>query len=92
MKGRAVTLKDIVAGYRLVNEWQSEQDKQRLPLLTVQDSLRQYFELSQLAHQLAPDLAQVFQEERIAYWIEWRETQLLAARVMLRDAITDHDP
>jgi hypothetical protein len=88
MKERSVTLRDIVAGYKLVNEWQSEQEKQRLPLLTVQDSLRQYFELSQLTHQLAPDLAQVFQEERIAYWTEWHEKLCLAARVMIHATIS----
>jgi hypothetical protein len=80
-----VTLRDIVAGYRLVNEWQSEQEKRQLPLLTVQDSLRQYFELTQLAHQLAPDLSQYLQKERIAYWTEWHERLCLAARVMIHE-------
>ena len=78
-----VTIRDIVDGYRLVNEWESQEEKQRLPRLTVTDSLRQYFELKGLARQVAPDTMEVFQEERFAYWFEWHKRVRRAARVMI---------
>lgn len=78
-----VTIRDIVDGYRLVNEWESQEEKQRLPRLTVTDSLRQYFELKELACQVAPDSKEVFQEERLAYWHEWRKRVRRATRVMI---------
>ncbi|MFZ5916018.1 MAG: hypothetical protein ACOYZ7_03720 [Chloroflexota bacterium] len=78
-----LTLGDIIEGYRLVNEWESEEEKQRLPRLTVEDSLHQYFELHQLARHVAPDSWQVFHQERIAYWVERHKRLRRAAGVML---------
>jgi hypothetical protein len=77
------TLKDIVAGYKLVNEWEREEEKRQLPLMTVQDGLHRYFELLQLAHEVTPDLARVLDKERIAYLIEWHEKLHRAARAMV---------
>ena len=56
-----VTLREVLEGYRRFNAWEREEQKNALPGLSVEESLRRYFELCDLAHALAPDAAQLNQ-------------------------------
>ncbi len=78
------TLREILAGYEAANEWEREEEKRRLPALTVKASIRQYLELQDLARQLAPDAAGIFMEERLSRYEELHQTLEMAARVMGR--------
>ena len=51
-----VTLREVLEGYRRFNAWELEEQKSALQELSVEESVRQYFELCDLARALAPDI------------------------------------
>lgn len=67
------TLRELLEGYRVFNEWEEHEEARVLPFLSVKESLRQYFELRRLARALAGDNDQVFLEQNATHWIELHE-------------------
>jgi hypothetical protein len=63
-----VTLREVLEGYRRFNAWELEEQKSALQKLSVEESMRQYFELCDLARALAPDAAHVFLKQNGAHW------------------------
>jgi len=69
-------LKDIVAGHEMVNAWELEEERRRLPALTIEEAARQYFELWEMARRVSPEAEELFLEERMAtmrrYIASWK--------------------
>jgi hypothetical protein len=61
------TLQEILTGYELVNAWEREEERERLPRLSVEESVRQYIDMWELARRLSPEAESVFLEERLAH-------------------------
>jgi hypothetical protein len=76
------TLREVVAGYERFNTWELEEQRRELPHLTVEESLRQFFELSNLARALAPDADRVFLGQDKIHWIALRERLQRVAEAM----------
>ena len=76
------TLREIVAGYEAANAWEREEERRRLPTLTVEESVRQYLEMWDLAQQVSPDAEAVFLEERMVHYEKLHHKLQRAARVM----------
>ena len=62
------TLREIVAGYELANAWEREEERRRLPELSVEESVRQYLEMWELARYVSPEAEAVFWDERCAHY------------------------
>jgi hypothetical protein len=67
------TLREMLAGYALFNAWEEEEQSIVLPHLTVEESLRQYFDLCNLASVLSDDDDPVFLEQNAKHWAQLRE-------------------
>ena len=80
------TLRQVLEGYRRFNAWEIEEQRKTLPRLSVEESLTQFFELCDLAHDLAPDVEQIFFAQDQAHWIALRAKMQRAAQKM------DHAP
>jgi Ser/Thr protein kinase RdoA (MazF antagonist) len=76
------TIREILAGYQAVNEREREEARERLPRLTVEESIRRYLEMHALARRVAPDAERIFAEQRKAYYIRLHERLKFAARKM----------
>jgi hypothetical protein len=76
------TVHEILAGYRAVNEREREEARERLPRLTVEESVRQYLRMRVLARHVAPDAEHIFAERRKAHYIRLHERLRHAARRM----------
>ena len=77
-----VTLQEVLEGYKRFNVWELEEQKSALRRLSVEESLRRYFELCDLAHALAPDAAQVFLKQNEAHWTVRRKKLQRLAKAM----------
>ncbi|KAF0106709.1 MAG: hypothetical protein FD146_2301 [Anaerolineaceae bacterium] len=68
-------VKEWKAQYQLINEMEHEELKERLATETVEQSVRSYFAMCQLATSLAgsTDVPPEFQEERERHYIELAE-------------------
>ena len=80
------TLRDIVAGYATVNAWEREEERKRLPNLTIEESVRQYLDTWDLAHYVSPEAEALFLEERLAHYETLHRKMQGAAQVMGRVA------
>jgi hypothetical protein len=69
------SLQEILAGYERVNAWEHEEERQRLPELTVVEAIRRYVEMWDLARRLAPEAESVFRQERMSHY-EYLHTQM----------------
>ena len=78
------TLRDIVAGYATANAWEREEERKRLPKLTIEESVRQYLDTWDLAHYVSPEAEALFLEERLAHYETLHRKMERAARVMGR--------
>jgi hypothetical protein len=78
------TLQEILAGYEAANAWELEEERSRLPKLTIEESVRQYLEMWDLAHHVSPDAEACFLEERLAHYQELHRRMEKAAKVMGR--------
>jgi len=76
------TIHEILAGYRAVNEREREEARERLPRLTVEESVRQYLWMCALARRVAPEAERIFAEQRKAHYIHLHEQLRLAAQRM----------
>ena len=76
------TISEILAGYRAVNEREREEARERLPRLTVEESVRQYLRMRTLARRMAPDAERIFAEQRKACYIRLHERLRHAALKM----------
>ncbi len=77
-----VTLREVLEGYKRFNAWELEEQKSALPKLSVEESLRQYFELCALVRALAPNSDRAFLEKNTAGWIARRKKLQRLAKVM----------
>jgi len=68
-------VKEWAAEYKIINEMEREELKQRLATETVEQSIRSYFTMCQLATSLAKstDVPPELQEQREKYYIELTE-------------------
>lgn len=76
------TLREILAGYELANAWEREEERTRLPRLTVDESVRQYLEMCEWVQRIAPEAESVFLEERLAHY-EWLHRQMEKAALVM---------
>lgn len=76
------TLREILAGYEAVNAWEREEERERLPKLSVEESVRQYLEMWELARQVAPEAETFFWPERSAHYEALRAAFQRAAQGM----------
>ncbi len=65
-------LNQILAGYQQFNNWEIAEQQQILPQLTIEASLRQYFELCALVNSCAPNAKQEFLPHQKQHWIAMR--------------------
>jgi hypothetical protein len=77
-----VTLREVLEGYRRFNAWELEEQKSALQKLSVEESVRQYFELCDLARALAPDAEQIFLEQHKVHWVVRRKKFQRLAKAM----------
>ena len=54
------------------NEWELQEDRDKLARLTVEQSVRQFVSLCRLARRLAPDASEIFREKNIAHRVDMR--------------------
>ena len=78
------TIREVLEGYKAANEWELEEARRYLPRLTVEESLRQFLELSRFVRQVAPEAEELFLERRMAHWIEVSDKLRRAAVRMSR--------
>ncbi len=76
------TLRESLEGYKRFNAWELEEQKRKLPCLTIEKSLLQFFELCDLARTLAPNAERVFLEQDKAHWIARRQKLQRVAQAM----------
>ena len=81
-----VTLREVLEGYKRFNAWELEEQKSALPRLSIEESLKQYFELCDLARALAPDAEQVLLKQNKAHWVARRKKLQRLAKVMGKDS------
>jgi len=74
------TIHEILASYRAVNEREREETRERLPRLTVEESVRQYLWMRALARRVALEAEHIFAEQRKAHYIHLHEQLRLAAQ------------
>jgi hypothetical protein len=78
------TIREVAAGYEAVNAWELEERRERLPRLTVEESIRQYLELWNLARETSPEAEEIFLEQRLACYQTLHRRMEKAAQVMGR--------
>lgn len=76
------TLQEVMAGYRVFNDWERTELVQQLRYLTVAESVRQFLELCALARMAAPDADTTFLSQDKSHWITLRQKREKAARKM----------
>ena len=74
------SIREILAGYRAANEREREEAHERLPRLTIEESVRQYLWMCALARRVAPDAERIFAAQRRAHYIRLYERLSYAAR------------
>jgi len=67
-----VTVRELLTGYQHFNRWESTEQLRELANLSITDSLTQFFELYNLAEDLAPGAEQIFIEQNKAHWATLR--------------------
>ena len=77
-----VTLREVLEGYKRFNAWELEEQRSALPRLSLEEGLRQYFELCALARALAPDSDRVFLQQNKARWAAQRKKLQRVAKAM----------
>ena len=65
-------LQQMLAGYEQFNVWEAEEQARILPQLTIEESLRQYFELCELTRIFAPNAKDEFLAENVKHWTAMR--------------------
>jgi len=78
------TLREILAGYEEANAWEREEERQRLPRLSVEDSIRQYLDMCDWVQEIAPGTEALFLEEKLAHYVALHDRLEKAAEVMGR--------
>lgn len=81
-----MTMKEWAEEYRLINEAEREDLRQRLPRELPQDSIRSYLTLCEFIVKLSPDAREVFAEERRRHYLGL-EADLRKATARWNDAI-----
>jgi hypothetical protein len=76
------TLREVMAGYRVFNDWERDELSQQLPNLSIADSVNQFLELCVLAQMTAPDAGAIFLAEDKAHWVTLNQKRQKAARKM----------
>lgn len=67
-KQSSPTLREMLEGYAVFNAWEAQEQAQTLSQLSTQESLRQYFELCNLASELSDADNPVFLEQNAKHW------------------------
>lgn len=67
------TLREMLEGYAIFNAWEAQEQTQTLSQLSVEESLRQYFELCSLASGLSDDDDPIFLEQNAKHWSQLRQ-------------------
>jgi hypothetical protein len=62
------TLREMLEGYAVFNAWEAQEQAQTLSQLSAKESLRQYFELCNLASGLSDADNPVFLEQNAKHW------------------------
>lgn len=78
------TMREILAGYELANAWEREEARERLPRLSVEESVRQYLELLEMTRRVAPEAESCFLAERMTHYETLHHKMEKAAAVMGR--------
>jgi hypothetical protein len=78
------SVREIVAGYEAVNAWEQEEKRRRLPTLTIEESIRQYLDMWDLAMKISPEAEAFFLEQRLAHYQTLHRRMRKAAQVMGR--------
>ena len=76
------TLREILAGYEAANARERDEERQRLPRLSVEEGVRQYVELLEMVRQISPDAESCFLAERLAHYEALHRRMEEAATVM----------
>ncbi len=61
-------VQERLRGWAEFNEWELQEDRDKLPRLTVEQSVRQFVGLCRLA----PDASEIFREKNIAHRVDMR--------------------
>ena len=77
-------LRERLEGYRAFNEWEEEEERRTLPLLSIEESVRQFLELQAFMRLLAPDAHEIFFEDDLAERVEARARFRRIAQAMKR--------
>ena len=75
-----MTVKEWAAEYRLINEAEREEQKQRLPLLSPQESIQSYLSLCEFLTKLSPEAREAFADERRKHYLDLEARLRKAAR------------
>jgi len=62
------TLREMLEGYAIFNAWEAQEQAQTLSQMSTEESLRQYFELCNLASGLSDGDDPVFLEQNAKHW------------------------
>ncbi len=62
------TLQELLAGYAVFNAWEAQEQAEALAQMSREESLRQYFELCNLASGLSDADNPVFLEQNAKHW------------------------
>jgi len=65
-------VQERLRGWAEFNKWELQEDRDKLPRLTVEQSVRQFVDLCHLARRLAPDASEIFREKNIAHRVDMR--------------------
>ena len=65
-------VQERLQGWAEFNEWELQEDRDKLPRLTVEQSVRQFVGLCRLARRVAPDASEIFREKDIAHRVDMR--------------------
>jgi hypothetical protein len=76
------TLREVMAGYRVFNDWERDELSQQLPNLSITDSVSQFLDLCALSQMMAPDAETIFLVEDKAHWVMLHQKRQKAARKM----------
>jgi hypothetical protein len=80
----APNLRELMAGYGRFNAWEAQEAAARLPQLSIEDGLAQFFQLCTLIHQLSPN-TNIFASQDKDHWIQLLKARQQASRVMGHD-------
>lgn len=65
-------VQERLRGWAEFNEWEQQKAREKLPHLTVEQSVRQFVSLCRLARRLAPGASEIFREKNIAHRVDMR--------------------